>query len=60
MKINETQRRKEKREDKKIKCDHEYEVISSRYTYEKDTGQVYKIWRNQCKKCGKVKNIKTI
>ena len=45
---------------KKIECDHEYEVISSRYTYEKDTGQVYKIWRNQCKKCGKVKNIKTL
>lgn len=55
--------RKEEKKDAKIKnieCDHEYEVISSRYTYEKDTGQVYKIWRNQCKKCGKVKNIKTI
>lgn len=45
---------------KHIECDHEYEVISSRYTYEKDTCQVYKIWRNKCNKCGKVKNIKTL
>jgi len=54
--------REEEKKDAKvklIKCDHEYEVINSGYTYDRDSGQVYKIWKNKCKKCGKVKNIKT-
>lgn len=42
----------------KYECEHEYELCRSSYSYEKDTGRVYKIFKKKCKKCGKVRNFK--
>jgi len=40
------------------KCGHEYEVVKSGYSYEKESGRVYRFERVKCKKCGKAKVIK--
>lgn len=39
-------------------CDHEFEVVSDGYSYNKDSGRVYKFFRKKCKKCQKVKIFK--
>jgi uncharacterized OB-fold protein len=42
----------------KEECEHEYELLRSAYSYDPDTGKVYKILKKKCKKCGKVRNFK--
>lgn len=44
--------------EKKYECEHEFEILKSGYSYEKESGRVYRFTRRKCKKCGKVKVAK--
>jgi hypothetical protein len=39
-------------------CDHEFEVIATGYSYDHDSGKVYKFFKKKCKKCKKIKIFK--
>jgi len=43
---------------KQEECEHEFEVVKSGYSYEKESGRVFRFERNKCKKCGKGKTDK--
>jgi hypothetical protein len=40
---------------KQEECEHEYEFNKSGYSYDQESGSVYKFEKTKCKKCGKVK-----
>ena len=39
-------------------CVHEEELFKTGYSYDHDSGKVYRFEKNKCRKCGKVKKIK--